>query len=65
MEKLDLRKETENTLVDKCLKVYEGSKVSMRLIPNHMEKDEAYNKSPSIANHQSLSRQLKSRIFWY
>lgn len=48
MEKLDLTKETENTLVDKCIKVYEGSEVSMRLIPNHMEKDEAYNKSPII-----------------
>lgn len=48
MEKLDLIKETENTLVDKCLKVYEGSEVSTRLIPNHMEKDEAYTKSPII-----------------
>ena len=48
MEKLDLTKETENTLVDKCIKVYEGSEVSMRLIPNHTEKDETYNKSPII-----------------
>ena len=48
MEKLDLTKETENTLVEKCLKVYEWSEVSTRLIPNHMEKDKTYNKSKII-----------------
>ena len=48
MEKLDLTKETENTLVDKCFKVYEGGEVSTKLIPNHMEKDMVYSKLPII-----------------
>lgn len=50
MKTLNLEKETENTLIGKCIKVYEGNEVSTKLIPKHLNKDDVYanTKSPVI-----------------